>query len=74
MTIPKMTINRSLIKDEAIYASLQKQSLEAVKLSPNYWGLTPEQRDFVANLIDGCLELVQEQVEDYNDYMNYADE
>lgn len=53
---------------EKIYNEMNLQAPTLVGFSTSYYGLTTLQRDFVNELIDGCLPTVVETIDSYNEY------
>ena len=60
---------------EKIYNEMNLQAPTLVDFSTSYYGLTTLQRDFVNELIDGCIPTVIKAVDSYNEvYEDYEEE
>lgn len=68
-TLPKMHLEK--LDTAKIFNSLNIIDTTNVGLASNYYLLTPDQRAFVDELINLCESRFQQQIEEYNEDLDY---
>jgi hypothetical protein len=71
MKQPKLKLD-SFQKDR-IYNRINFNTLINSGMPTNYYSLTPDQKDFISDLVDGVMEEVKSKINDYNDERYFAE-
>lgn len=72
ITLPKMELKK--IDPAKVFNSLNVIDTTNAKLATNYYLLTPDQRAFVDELINICESEFQNQIENYNEDLEYVEQ
>lgn len=72
ITLPKMELKK--IDPAKVFNSLNVIDTTNAKLATNYYLLTPDQRAFVDELINICESEFQNQIEIYNEDLEYVEQ